>query len=175
MEAGLTAPAPHDDDKSPRHAHQSGATLLRLIGAFKLAKACLLLCGGLAAIVFSPADLGAHIADWVRESHLDPGAKFLRDALAHLTGVPARRLHELGVAMFIYSALFAVEGVGLLLLKHWAEWVAMISTAGLIPLEIYELNLKPTVVRGTILIINIAVALYLLARLIGHRPSHHAQ
>jgi uncharacterized membrane protein (DUF2068 family) len=144
---------------------QPGAALLQLIGAFKLAKAFLLLCGGVAALAFSPADIGTKVADWIRDIHLDPGSRFLRDALAHLTGVPARRLHELGVAMFIYSALFCVEGVGLVLLEHWAEWVALISTAGLIPVEIYELCERTTILRAVILAINAAVVAYLFIRL----------
>jgi len=149
----------------------AGAVLLRLIGVFKLAKAAVLLCGGIAAVAFSPAELGTRVAEWVRDFHLDPGAAYVRDALAHLTGVPARRLHELGVAMFIYSSLFLTEGIGLLCLQHWAEWVALISTAGLIPIEIYELFKRLTIVRGGILAINVAVVAYLLARLVRRRVN----
>jgi len=176
MEADSGAVLSNDSGKNALSNRPAGATILRLIGAFKLAKALALLCGGFAALVFSPADIGSRVADWIRQIHLDPGSRFLRDALAHLTGVPAKRLHELGVAMFIYSALFCVEGVGLVLMKHWAEWVALISTAGLIPVEIYELYERLTILRASILAINIAVVIYLLVRLMRDRASrHHAQ
>jgi uncharacterized membrane protein (DUF2068 family) len=166
MEAGPLNAGSQNGGKSEHSRRPPGAILLRLIGVFKLAKAVVLLCGGIAAVAFSPADLGTRVAEWVRDVHLDPGAKYLRDGLAHLTGVPAKRLHELGVAMFIYSALFLTEGIGLLCLQHWAEWVALVSTAGLIPLELYELYVRLTIIRGGILAINVAVVAYLLARLL---------
>jgi len=178
MERGAGTASSDDGGKSGRTSRPPGSGVLRLIGAFKLAKALALLCGGIAALAFSPATIGASVTEWVRFFHLDPGAGYLRAALARVTGVSEGRLRELGVAMFVYSTLFIIEGVGLVLMKHWAEWVALISTAGLIPVEIYEFDIRHTYVRGGILIINTAVVAYLLYRLLkdhAARGAHQAQ
>ena len=45
------------------------------------------------------------------------------------------------------QALFLVEGVGLWLLKRWAEWLTVIITSSLVPIEIYEIHRHPTPVR----------------------------
>jgi uncharacterized membrane protein (DUF2068 family) len=56
------------------------------------------------------------------------------------------------------------EGVGLLLRKRWAEYFTIITTAGLIPLELYELAKHVTAAKIAILIINIAIVVYLVVR-----------
>ena len=58
--------------------------------------------------------------------------------------------------------MFLTEGVGLYLRKRWAEILTVISTAGLIPLELYELFHKPTITRAILLLVNVAVVTYLI-------------
>jgi uncharacterized membrane protein (DUF2068 family) len=61
-----------------------------------------------------------------------------------------------------YAAVFAVEGVGLWLQKRWAEWLTVIITASLIPLEAWEIFYRPTVGKALILLANAAVVAYLV-------------
>jgi uncharacterized membrane protein (DUF2068 family) len=61
--------------------------------------------------------------------------------------------------------LFLTEGIGLWLMKRWAEWFTIIITSSLIPVEIYELYRHPTAVKILVLAINVAVVLYLLYRI----------
>ena len=44
--------------------------------------------------------------------------------------------------------LFVVEGIGLLLHKRWAEYFTVITTGLLMPIEIYELVHRPTILRA---------------------------
>ncbi len=48
---------------------------------------------------------------------------------------------------FLYAGLFLIEGTGLLLRKHWAEYFTIITTGLFIPLEVYELARHFTVVK----------------------------
>ncbi len=66
---------------------------------------------------------------------------------------------------FFYAALLSTEGIGLLLRKHWAEYFTVITTAALIPLEVYELIRHFTAVKVVVLVINIAIVWYLVLRL----------
>ena len=56
------------------------------------------------------------------------------------------------------------EGTGLLLRKRWAEYFTIITTGGLIPLELYELSRHVTAVKIAVLIVNVAIVAYLVAR-----------
>ena len=65
----------------------------------------------------------------------------------------------------------ALEGAGLWLQKRWAEYLAVVSTAVFLPIEIYELIDKVTALKIAALLVNIAILVYLLfaKRLFGLR------
>jgi uncharacterized membrane protein (DUF2068 family) len=88
-----------------------------------------------------------------------------------LLSLPRGRLHLVGVVLAVYAVLEAVEAVGLWVQKRWAEYLTLIATAALLPLEIYELVKGVTVLKVTALVVNIAVIVYLLfaKRLFGLR------
>ena len=68
--------------------------------------------------------------------------------------------------------VFLTEGVGLLLRRHWAEYVAVVATASFLPLEAYELiqHVRPT--RVLIVAANLAIVLYLIVRLRAEHGRH---
>jgi uncharacterized membrane protein (DUF2068 family) len=66
---------------------------------------------------------------------------------------------------FVYAGLFLTEGVGLWLVKRWAEWFSVIITTSLVPVEIYEIHRHPSAMKCLVLILNIAVVGYLLYRI----------
>ena len=68
-----------------------------------------------------------------------------------------------GAAALAYGGLELVEGGGLFLRKRWAEWLTVVTTTLLIPLELYELVRKPSALKGAGLIVNILIVLYDLA------------
>jgi uncharacterized membrane protein (DUF2068 family) len=82
------------------------------------------------------------------------------------------------VAIFLigYGLLQLVEGVGLWLLKRWGEYFAVVATSLFLPLEVYELTEKVTVLRIGALGINVAAVVYLLLskRLFGLRGGGKA-
>jgi uncharacterized membrane protein (DUF2068 family) len=135
---------------------------LILIAAFKLLKGLALLVVGIAVHMLANKNLVAEAQHWVDLFRVDPHNHYLHLLLEKLTKVDARRLHALSLGTFVYSALFLTEGVGLFLRKRWAEFLTVISTAGLIPLEIYELIHRPTPIRALLLLVNLAVVAYLI-------------
>jgi uncharacterized membrane protein (DUF2068 family) len=88
-----------------------------------------------------------------------------------LLSLPRGRLQLVGAVLAAYAVLEAVEAVGLWMQKRWAEYLTLIATAALLPLEIYELARGVTVLKVVALIVNIAVVFYLLfaKRLFGLR------
>jgi len=145
-------------------ARQS-ATGLLIIAIFKLVKAALLLMVGIGALRFLHRDLASAAEHWVEVMRADPDNRFIHAILSKTLSVTPKQLAELSVGTFFYAALLGTEGVGLLMRKHWAEYFTVISTALLLPLEIMEIVKHVTVAKIVVLLVNIAIVWYLIARL----------
>ena len=76
---------------------------------------------------------------------------------------------RLSAGTFFYAALLGIEGVGLLLRKHWAEYFTIFTTGALLPLEMYELAKHVTMVKIIVLVINAAIVWYLVVRVRSRR------
>lgn len=70
-------------------------------------------------------------------------------------------LQTTGVLAIVYSIVLITEGIGVYLQKKWAEYLIIISTSSLIPFEFYHLVLNPTLIKVTIIVINVLVVIYL--------------
>ncbi len=66
---------------------------------------------------------------------------------------------------FFYAAIFLIEGVGLYLRKHWAEYMVLISTGSLLPVEFYELYLRLAWWKFAVLLGNLLIVAYLIHRI----------
>jgi uncharacterized membrane protein (DUF2068 family) len=142
--------------------------VLILIGIFKLLKALLLIAVGIGAVRYLHKDVGAAVMHWIHVLHVDPDNRFIQRILAKIFRVTPKQLKELSVGTFFYAGLFAIEGVGLLLRKRWAEYFTIITTSALIPLEIYELARHFTVAKVVVTAINVLIVLYLVVRVRRH-------
>jgi uncharacterized membrane protein (DUF2068 family) len=98
-------------------------------------------------------------------------------SLEHLFTLSSNQLYAVAAAAAAYAVLEGVEAVGLWFQKRWAEYLTFVATIAFIPLEVYELvrHLSPFKIGA--LIVNIAVAVYLLVakRLFGLRGGGEAE
>jgi uncharacterized membrane protein (DUF2068 family) len=138
---------------------------LRIIAAFKLLKALALLALGIGALRLLHKDVAAIVEHWINVFRVDPHNHFINRLLEKLPILDDRRLKELSIGTFIYSAVFFVEGIGLALGKRWAEYFTIITTSSFLPLEVYELAKHASVGKGIALVINLAVVAYLVLEL----------
>ena len=83
----------------------------------------------------------------------------------HLHRLRARELRIAGFAAITYGTLELVEGVGLWLDRLWAEYLTVIATSLLIPLELYELVNRPSVWKAGGILVNVLIVLYLASAL----------
>lgn len=143
----------------PRDYSQRG---LLLIGAFKLLKSAILIAVGIGALKFLHKDIAAEAANWIDSLDLDPNNPYVVRLLEKLSALDPHKLRALGLGTFLYAAIYLTEGVGLVLRKRWAEYVTIISTAGFIPLELYEIAKRVDFLRIAVLLINIAIVVYLI-------------
>ena len=143
--------------------------LIRLIAIFKLLKAALLIAVGVGAFKLMHHDIGDALERVVEALKLDPGNHFVDAALGKASSLDPRKVEHLGVGSFIYAALFLTEGSGLWLRKRWAEWLTVIITSSLVPLEIYEIHRHLTIVKVAVLVLNVAIVGYLIFRIRSRR------
>jgi uncharacterized membrane protein (DUF2068 family) len=139
-----------------------------LIGVFKLFKALLLIAVGIGAMKFLHTDVASTVAHWTQVLRVDPDNRFVHRLLARIFRATPKQLKELSLGTFLYAGLFATEGVGLLLRRRWAEYFTIVTTSGLIPLEIYELARHFTVAKLVVLLVNAMIVAYLVARVRSH-------
>ena len=138
---------------------------LRLIAAFKLLKGVALIAVGIGALRLLHKDTATIVEHWVNVFRVDPHNHFIDLLLEKLSILDDRRLKELSIGTFVYAGIFLVEGVGLALKKRWAEYLTIITTSSLLPIEIYELARRASAGKVLALLINLAVVAYLIVEL----------
>jgi uncharacterized membrane protein (DUF2068 family) len=147
------------------------AFILRLLAIERFIRAALLIALGLAVLQFKSSqvslrelferDLSAAkpLLNQLGWNATDSG--LIRSA-EHVLNAKGSTLTAVAVFLLGYGALQVVEGVGLWRLERWGEYFAVIATSVFLPLEIYELTERVTVLRVGALVINIAAVVYLL-------------
>ena len=138
---------------------------LMAIAALKFVNGFGLLALGLGALHYLHGDVAKDVAHWMELLRADPHNRYLIWLLQKLSNVDEHRLRQLSVGTFFYSALFLLEGTGLALAKRWAEYLTIVTTASLMPVELYELYARLTWPRGVVLLVNIVVVAYLVVEL----------
>jgi uncharacterized membrane protein (DUF2068 family) len=143
----------------------SNSGLIRLIAVFKLAKAALLIATGVGILKLMHMDVAGELDRWIVRLGLDPGSHYVNAAMEKATRLSPEKIKELGLVSFVYAGLFLTEGIGLWMLKRWAEWFTVVITSSLVPVEIWEIHRHPSAVKVVVLVINLAVVGYLLYRI----------
>ena len=145
-----------------KHAHRRSGGALFAIAVFKFVKGAVLLALAFGALSFLHKDVASHVELWLDQLRIDPDNQFIGTLLSKLELVHSKELKELSALGAGYAALFLTEGTGLLFRKRWAEWLTIIATSSLMPIEMYELIKQFTAVRLFALLINAAVVVYLI-------------
>ncbi len=81
-----------------------------------------------------------------------------------LSNINPRTLQFTAIAASIYAVVTAAEAVGLWYERIWAHWLIIGTVAISIPLEIYELYEKISIVKIIAFILNLAILWYLLLK-----------
>ncbi len=86
-------------------------------------------------------------------------------------------LRLVAAVFLVYALVEGIEAVGLWYQRRWAEYLTLIVTASLLPLEAYEIAKRFSALKVLTIVINIAVVAYLLwaKRLFGLRGGVAAE
>ena len=144
-----------------KRSHSHGDRALLVIAVFKFVKGTVFLALAFGALSFLHKDVASQVEHWLDQLRIDPDNQFIGTILSKLQLVHTKELKELSALGTGYAVLFLTEGIGLLFRKRWAEWLTIVATSSLMPLEMYERIKEFTAVRLLALLVNAAVVLFL--------------
>jgi uncharacterized membrane protein (DUF2068 family) len=148
--------------------------VLRLIALERIVRGLLLIAAGIYLLSHVGTDFGKTADRVMRAVELDPRRPFLHHIVVYLHHLHASEVRIVGIGALGYGVLELVEGTGLWLDQLWAEYLTVIATSLLIPLEIYELVRHPTVWKAGGLAINVLIVVYLVHVLRQHLERRRA-
>jgi uncharacterized membrane protein (DUF2068 family) len=131
------------------------------IGAWKLLETALLLILGIGALKLLHKDLVDVVTRFIIDIGRDPEGHFANLILEKVALIDPHRLKQISIAVFAGAGLHAIEGVGLVLRKVWAEYITLILTASFLPWEAIEIIRHSTWIKFVLLLLNLAVVIYL--------------
>jgi uncharacterized membrane protein (DUF2068 family) len=182
------APAPADlGDLHAVHVPRRGealreALVMRIIAIDKAIHSILF---ALAAVALGIIELklgGLHnfanrLLNSLNSSTTQPSSSSVTHWLHRLAGLRRSHLQPLLFGAIAYAVLEGVEAWGLWRERTWAEYLTVIATSALIPLEIYELTVRVTPIKIAGLVVNVAIVAWLVwaKRLFGVRGGRQAQ
>jgi uncharacterized membrane protein (DUF2068 family) len=145
---------------------------LRWIGTYKILKGVLALIAALLLLRLMHRNLPEVALHWMAKLHIEPQSEIGKIVLHRILLIKNRSIGWVAIGLFAYIPLTCAEGIGLMLRKVWAEWLTIVTTAALIPLEVREVILRLTWLRVLLLVLNICVLIYLIVRIRRDRHRH---
>jgi uncharacterized membrane protein (DUF2068 family) len=146
-------------------AHVPGRKIVILIALFKLLKGTLLTVAAAGALALTKPAVNDVIRQWVIALDVGPFGRTIGDWVVNsVLGMHVNRLKAVAVGAGLYATLFYTEGAGLIFDKIWAEWMVVVTSAGLIPFEIAEIVRRRSPVAVAVLVLNVTIVVYLYFR-----------
>ena len=148
-------------DKKNKRSRDKGLLALAL---FKWFKGLVLFLVGVGFLKLMHHDVETYFENLSNQFRVDPDNRYLGALLTKLDLLDDKKIKALSGLTFAYSALFLVEGTGLFFEKRWAEYLTIVATVSFIPVEIYELLKAPSLLKCAALLINVAIAVFLVVK-----------
>jgi uncharacterized membrane protein (DUF2068 family) len=158
--AGLSSIAGSSCDGRPR--------ALVVIALYKFVKtaACIVLAA--AAFNLVRTDVSMPFEHWLESLTWTTRHGILMRGVDWLLGLGPKQFQLFGTAALVYAALYAVQGFGLWWGKRWAEYLVIVETGLLLPVESWELLHRFSAFKLAVLVTNLAILIYLVGLLSRH-------
>lgn len=142
--------------------HRRQRRVLQAVALFEFFKGIFVVVMGICALALVHKDVWLYAESLLALLHISTDRRSAQMFLDFADSVTDARLWAAARIAFAYAALRFTEGYGLWKGRTWAEWVALVSGALLLPLEIRELMRGLSAFRGVLLVGNLAVVIYML-------------
>jgi len=148
-----TAPSPATAQRHPG---------LRVIAIYEVVKTLCLVLVAIAAFHLDRQQNFERLVHWLEHLSLADSNGLRWKLVGLLQDFGPSKFVAIGLVALGYAVLFGIEGIGLWLGKHWAEWFTVIATGSLIPLELYETLHRFGWLKLATLVGNVAIIVYLV-------------
>jgi uncharacterized membrane protein (DUF2068 family) len=140
--------------------------ILRIIAIYKILHGLFFIAIGIGLIKLKHQNIPQILNDYVIQPlQLPPESKLVDWALSEASKITPHWITLASDAVFVYAMLFLVEGIGLYLRKHWAEYFVVIVTGSLLPFEIWAMVTKVEWWKGGLILGNLLIVVYLIHRI----------
>lgn len=157
-------------EHTTEHNWRERDQMIEMIAIFKFLKAAGLIAIAFGAVKMLDPATGDRLARWIDALSATSEHPIIQEYLVRLSSYSPRRIQAVGVGALLYATLFMIEGIGLWHEAKWAEYLTIIATSSLVPLELYELVQRATLPRAAALVVNLAAVAYLAWRI--KHPEH---
>ncbi|OOG48097.1 hypothetical protein B0E50_10560 [Rhodanobacter sp. C01] len=154
----MTASLPVTPNTLPAQRHPG----LRIIAVYEMIKTLCLVLVAVAAFHLDHQQNFERLVHWLEHLSLADSNGLRWKLVGLLQDFGPSKFVAIGLVALGYAVLFAIEGIGLWLGKHWAEWFTVIATGSLIPLELYETLHRFGWLKLATLVGNVAIIIYLV-------------
>jgi len=148
---------------------------LDIVAALEAAKGTIVLLAGFGLLGLLHRDLHALSGDIVAHLHLNPAKKYPHIFIDLFSSLNDQRLWLMAGMALLYSTIRLVEAYGLWKQKTWAEWLALLGGCIYLPLEVYEIWRKATVLHISALVVNLVIVLLVAKVLLQKRRTKQPQ
>lgn len=159
----------HRSDSPPDLRHPRQRRVLQAVAAFEFFKGMFVLAMGFCALALVHKDVWLYAESLLALFHISTDRHSAQLFLDFADNVTDARLWAAARIAFAYALLRFTEGYGLWRCRTWAEWVALVSGALLLPLEVRELLRGVTLLRSAVFLGNLAVVFFMLYVILGNR------
>src|SRR6202140_5408235 len=135
--------------------HPRQRQVLKAVAAFEFFKGSFVMVMGFCALALVHKDVWLYAESLLALLHINTDRRSAQLFLDFADNVTDARLWAAARIAFAYAALRFTEAYGLWKARTWAEWVALVSGALLLPLEIRELMRGLSLLRGALLVGNL--------------------
>lgn len=149
-------------DSQPDRRHRRQRQALQAIATFEFLKGIFVMLMGFCALALVHKDVWLYAESLLALFHISTDRHSAQLFLDFADSVTDARLWAAARIAFTYAVLRFTEGYGLWRCRTWAEWVALVSGALLLPLEVRELLRGVTLLRSALFLGNMAVVFFML-------------
>jgi uncharacterized membrane protein (DUF2068 family) len=143
-------------------SHRRQRQVLKAVATFEFFKGIFVMLMGLCALALVHKDVWLYAESLLALFHINTDRRSAQLFLDFADNVTDARLWAAARIAFAYAGVRFTEAYGLWKCRTWAEWVALVSGALLLPLEVRELLRGVSALRCAVFIGNLAVVFFML-------------
>ena len=144
---------------------------LRAVALFEALKGSLALLAAGGLFYYIPRDLRHIAVELVGRLHLNAGKSYPNVFIRVVEDSSNAQLWTIAALVVVYAIVRFSEAYGLWRARSWAEWLAAVSGAIYVPIELYELSRGVSWIKVAALVLNVAIVAF-MAFALRRRKKH---